>query len=535
MQERWDIEVLFRNGSLMTHRPYVFKGPQVTIGSNPGVGGMQLNSPMIAPIHARIDCYSGNQILIHPIQHNEVRVATHESEDWNRIDPIYKAVPLMPGSAVHIGPLGHGVIFVFLQAKTFAWREDALSSVVDSHNQIDVSLVQNTHAKNIRVNKYPVWFYPTLFGMISVTTLVMVVQLLDVFKPPPPILGPKLEGYEHTEPIDIEAPVEASVLEGLYGPFEDFVMRINSDKMEQESEYLPGLANNPKMWDARFFNAVANQVKTSSKWNGFWKRLEAVKGDYATVVDALRDEDLPEVFAGIPFQETQYNAIRVSAFCAAGIWQFMPETGNRMGLKVKNCKMGLSGELWSPTAIAPPPSIANDAVYVSVNANGDASCRIGSYTKGSYCQIDERVDTDLSTPAAMKLLKETFEDSMLSASGSIVQATIMAHNAGYDDYEYVGKVKPYNVLPAYKRYVKRMKVANGSQFYGDNLCNVNQEGCRSFLHKETQHYAYRVVAYHILAVCYYSKNYPNHPVFGKWKPYQDGYCKEIHAPDVSAL
>ena len=533
MQERWDIEVLFRNGALMTHKPYVFKGPQITIGSNPGVGGMQLQSPMIAPIHARIDCYSGSQVLIHPIQHNEVRVATHESENWNRIDPIYKPVPLMPGSAVHIGPLGHGIIFVFLQAKTFAWKADALSSVVDSTNQIDVSMAQNTQAKSIRVSKYPVWFYPTLFGMISLTTLVMVVQLLDVFRPPPPVLGPKFEGYNHEEIVDVDALVEASILTGLYGPFEDFVMRINSDKMEEEGVRISGLSNNPKMWDQRLFNAVANQVKSTSRMNGFWKRLESVKGDYSTVVDALREAELPEVLAGIPFQETQYNAIRVSPVCAAGIWQFMPETANRMGLRVQDCRMGLSGKLWSPTAIAPPLSVKRDAEYVSVNANGDASCRIGSYSKGSYCRVDERVDVDISTPAAVKLLAETFEDETLSASGSIVQATILAHNAGYDDSSHLGKVKRSNVLPAYQRYVKQK--GHGAHFYGDNLCHTNEPNCRSYLPEESQHYGYRVIAYHILAVCYYSKNYPNHPVFGKWKGYQDGYCKDIHAPEVSAL
>ena len=532
MQERWDIEVLFRNGMLMTHKPYVFKGPQVTIGSNPGVGGMELQSPMIAPIHARIDCFSGH-VTIHPIQHSEVRVATHESEDWSRIDPIYKPVPLNPGAAVYVGPLGHGVLFVFLQAKTFAWKSDALSSVVNDREQIDISLAKNTQATNIRISKYPKWFYPTLFGMISVTTLVMVAQLLHVFQPAPPVLGPKFEGYDHEEVVDIDAPVEESILAGLQGPFEDFVMRINSDKMEEEGVRIAGLSNNPNTWDPRLFNAVANQVKRTSGWTGFWKRLEAVKVDYALVVEALREESLPEVLAGIPFQETQYNPIRVSPVCAAGVWQFMPETANRMGLRVKDCKMGLSGKLWAPTTKSPPLSVKRDAEYVSVNANGEPSCRIGSYTKGSYCRVDDRVDVEASTLAAMDLLKETFVDSELSASGSIVQATILAHNAGYDDSKYLGRVKRTNVLPSYQRYVK--KRTHGAHFYGDNLCHSDEPNCSSYLPSETQHYGYRVIAYHILAVCYYSKNYPNHKVFGKWKNYRDGYCKEVHAPEVSTL
>jgi len=533
MQQRWDIEVQFRSRSMPTHKPFIYKGPQISIGSNPGVGGMQLPNPAIAPIHARIECYVGHQVMIHPIQHNEVRVATHENEDWSRIDPIYKPVPLMPGVAVYIGPIGHGVLFIFLQAKTFAWKADALSSVVGEDEQIDISLAHNTKAKNIRISKYPPWFYPTLFGMVTITTIVMVVQVLKIFQPAPPILGPKFEGYNHEEIVDVDAPVEPSVLAGLQAPFEDFVMRVNADKMEDVGVRISGLSNNPKLWDQRLFNAVANQVKKSSSWGGFWKRLDVVKEDYAVVVDALREAELPEVLAGIPFQETQYNAIRVSAVCAAGIWQFMPETGHRMGLKVKDCKMGLTGKLWSPTELSPPYSVKRDAEYVTVNANGEPSCRIGSYSKGSYCRVDDRVDTEASTLAAMKLMKETFDDPELSASGSVVQATILAHNAGYDDSKYLGKVKRSNVLPAYQRYVKKKN--HGAHFYGDNLCHTDEPNCKSYLPEETQHYGYRVIAYHILAVCYYSKNYPNHKVFGKWKPYREGYCKGIHAPEKAEL
>ena len=87
------------------------------------------------------------------------------------------------------------------------------------------------------------------------------------------MLGPKFEGYDHEEKVDIDAPVEASVLAGLQAPFEDFVMRINSDKMEDVGVRISGLSSNPKLWDQRLFNAVANQIKKTSSWTGFWKRL----------------------------------------------------------------------------------------------------------------------------------------------------------------------------------------------------------------------------------------------------------------------
>ena len=62
MKERWDIEILFLNGPQADHRPRVYKGPQVIIGSAPDVGGIHLKSISIAPIHARIDCYDGRCI-----------------------------------------------------------------------------------------------------------------------------------------------------------------------------------------------------------------------------------------------------------------------------------------------------------------------------------------------------------------------------------------------------------------------------------------------------------------------------------------
>ena len=39
--------------------------------------------------------------------------------------------------------------------------------------------------------------------------------------------------------------------------------------------------------------------------------------------------------AAIPFQETLYNGTQTSVVCAAGIWQFMPETAKRMGLDLQ--------------------------------------------------------------------------------------------------------------------------------------------------------------------------------------------------------
>ena len=61
---------------------------------------------------------------------------------------------------------------------------------------------------------------------------------------------------------------------------------------------------------------------------------------------------------------------------------------------------------------------------------------------------------------------------------------------------------------------------------------LEQDGCGSTLHRETQHYAYAIIAQHLLAVCYYGQNYADMPEFRVWKDYArgDGYCTRIQIP-----
>ena len=529
MTKRWDIEVRFLNGPLANHQIYTYQGPQINIGSNPGVGGMELRRPMISPVHARIDCFAKGEVTIHPIEYAEVRVATHVHEDWGKIDPLYKPVPLMDGNVVYIGPLGHGIVFVFERVKTFDWQAEQMSSLVDQSNQIDISLSQNTKAKTIRVSKYPIWFFPTLIGMVSVTIVVLFTQFLGVFAPEKPPIGPRWTGYKQHVVIDINEEIEQSILEGFQAPFEDFVMYDN-----QKNSGIAGISNNPDFWDQKLYKAVLNTVKQNAGWKGFWTRLDEIHKDYAYVVDALRDAELPEVFAGVPFQETQYKKHLVSSVCAAGIWQFMPETANRMELRVKNCTFKDNSRVWEPKAAdQAPPLQVKTAEYVEYNRQEKKmSCRIRK------CGTDDRLSLEKSTRAAIELMKQTYTDERLQNSGSVVQATILAHNAGYFDKPYLGKTKWTNILPAYEKYRSQSKKKHGVHFYGDNLCpaKISEEDdggkkCKSVLWEETQHYGYRVIAYHILAVCYYAKNYGNEPVFQNWERYLDGYCKKIDIPE----
>lgn len=525
MSGRWDIEVRILDGPEASYRIQTFKGNEISIGSSPPPGGIQLSNAAISTVHTRITCSNGDAWIM-PIEYNEVRVATHEHEDWSRLDPIYQPIPLHEGYVIYVGQLGHGSRFLFLKTKPFEWSTGNIIGANDG-------------TKTIRVSKYPVWFFPTLAGMISLTLIVFVTRVLGFLAPEPPLIGPSLDGYDHYATIDIQEEVEPSILNGFQGPFEDFVMSVNHEERQaQGATDIADLSSNPDQWDSAFYQATLNSVKRISKWHEFWRILDKVKEDYATVVLALRDKkvDMPEVFAGIPFQETQYNPKLMSTVCAGGIWQFMPETANRMGLEVRECRLGLTGKTWSPQEKAPPYRVRT-AKYLSVDADGKVSCRIGNSSAGSYCKVDERIDIAKSTAAAMALLKETFNDGSLAGSGSLVQATILAHNAGYNDSPYLNKIKYSNVLPAYQVYMKRKKKGNGIRFYGDNLCpdieKDPESKCGSVLPAETQKYGYRIVAQHLLAVCYYAKHYGSFEAFAPYQQkYLNGYCKEVTIPDL---
>ena len=61
--------------------------------------------------------------------------------------------------------------------------------------------------------------------------------------------------------------------------------------------------------------------------------------------------------------------------------------------------------------------------------------------------------------------------------------------------------------------------------------------CGGLLANQIQHYAYKIVAQHMLAVCFYAKNYPDNPIFSKWSKYteSEGYCSLIEVPALDQL
>ncbi len=209
----------------------------------------------------------------------------------------------------------------------------------------------------------------------------------------------------------------------------------------------------------------------------------------------------------------------------------MPETAKRAGIEVSNCHFRGSGTPWSPTLLAPPRNAYKNADYVENNA-----CKITS------CDQDGRTDIRASTMGAVKLLKQVYQDEELRYSGSLVQAVIASHNAGYDDSPYRnGVTSNTNVLIAYRRYRQAANVDRAPDFLGRNItCDTPEkmqggpnDSCGGYLAKETQHYVHYIIAYQLLAACYYGKNYADdYPVFSDYREFSraNGYCKDIAVP-----
>jgi hypothetical protein len=290
-------------------------------------------------------------------------------------------------------------------------------------------------------------------------------------------------------------------------------------------------------------------VRHWSKAPNLYKRFDEVKDSYATVVRQLRQEGLPEVFAGIPMTESCYKPEPVSPCCAKGWWQWMPEAGVRFSTmpgfgadySVKDCawKNTDGTEPFNPDRPAPVPGSCNPTSPKADYIAPGPTCLL------SGCRVDFRTDLELSTKASLKTLREAFEDPEIRSSGAATQVAIASHNAGYDDARLYTKNppnKPYNMLPSYRRWTRdNAGQKPASHFYGDALrCSsrdaVDQE-CQRYMMFETQGYAVKVIAQHLLAVCYYAQNYPGDPIFATWGQYlgEGEYCSLIPVPAADEL
>jgi len=527
---RWDVHLLFLDGPFQ-HRPtFVRQGPVVRIGANPGPDGLAL--PGYRGLDDRaavITAYDGSQVHVAPIEPNQVRVAEHSNVRWSEIAPIRGPVWLAEGSVVHLGPPDRGATFQFERATPLgAWRGH---SMVSEAAQADTSPAPSAVRAVDPWKRVPWWFLPGLFAVFAafagaLALVVLIGQQRSVAR-----LGPQIEGSDRP-PWEAVLDEEASeeLYAGAQDGFEAFVMKDNLEAAQDRT------LEPRSRWDTALIRWVTRSEQSLARQRGVWRALERSRADYAWTLGQVRQRGLPGIFAAIPFRESGYNAnARNPESCALGWWQFMPETAQRAGAKVANCTLRGGATLWSPTLLAPPLGVYQNADYVD---HATRSCRIEG------CQVDERTDLATSTRAALDLLQEAWDDPELRSSGAAVQLVIASHNAGYDDSRYrQGRISTTQVLPAYRKFVAQNKVDRAPDFMGRNItCEKKPaEGedprCGGLLMAETQHYVHLVIAWQMLAACYYGSHYPQEEVF---KPYQrfarpGAYCDEFQVPTPAEL
>jgi hypothetical protein len=529
-QERWDVVLKVLNGPLAKMGEQVIRGPVVRIGGDPGPGGLKLGG--YRGLDARqcvITAYTGGTASVAPVGTNQVRLAPHRNVNWGEIDPLVGPQYLTPGCALHLGPVGRGATIEFVQCKRLGeWQAGVIQSErADGPRGLVPEAYDVRRVGLISASSTPFWFLGCSTLMASTTAGIILMTGIGFWlvKDPPP-LGVVADGYEFYDSVDpTTAVIDPRIKEGLLEPYYEFVMKPN---IEAAGGRAKGWENKD-LWDQRFIEYMTASVNAHHQAWRFYARLEAVRVEYEKVVLALRKARMPEVFAGIPYQESRYTASITSEVCAEGYWQFMPEVAYRLqskeklAFRVADCKFKAStGVLWSPSELAPPPGVRKNAPYMD-----------GGVCMIERCNVDDRKDLERSTEAAVFTLREAWIDPLIAQSGAAVQLTITSHNAGYDDSRFGEKYrKQFNVKPAFKSYIDRNGSAQGMHFVGNNIrcpTTTEQGTCNAAYMAETQHYAYTIVAQHLLAVCYYSKNYGELPGFTPWR-LVDSYCDKFEIP-----
>lgn len=511
MNERWDIVLVVLDGPSRSSTPHVVRGPLVPIGSSPGPGGFRVVG--VGGLHARhcvLQAY-GPVTTLDAVGANPVRIAPHPHVDWSTIEPIHGSVPLSAGCALHLGPIGRGVTLQYVGSRSLAdWTPDSLGT-------------QGVSA--VPTSSVPAWFLGCAGLSLGTTALSLLVLGLAVaigYRPVEP-LGPTYDDRAYYPSIPKVRKPDAKLLKDLEQPLYQWVMLPNREAAED----LHPTLDDPASWDPVFVAYVTRSVELHVRQRPFFQTLDSRREEWAITLTELRKAGLPEVFAAIPYQEALYDSRKQSIACAKGAWQFMPETATRVHrvhgspLEVRDCRLRGRSERWSPKDLAPP--VSREAVYIE-----DDRCLITS------CGIDDRTDLRKSTAGAVHTLKEAWDHPEIQASGAAVQLTILSHNAGLDDRPY-GHPKRSNVLPAYHRWREASGTDPSHHFYGANIrcdTHLGKDTCGSRLMPETQHYAYNIVAQHILAVCYYSQEYSHLPAFEPWATWalKDSYCEQFDIP-----
>jgi hypothetical protein len=552
-QERYDVVLKALTGPLAAMGEQKYQGPLVRIGTNPGPGGMALTGYRgVDARQAVITAYGEGEATIGPVGSNPVRMAPHPHVNWSEIDPLTGPEYLNDGCAIHVGPVNRGCTLQFVRVeKLGVWTAGRVGSAADSVKAVEVSApvaaarraAPQRSVARIAAATLPIWFFGC-FGLTVVTVGVGAIIAVYVRAPKVEKLGPVVDGEEYYEFVDpTKVTMSEKMLEGMQEPFRRFIAQPSAERAKKAGAAVTDHITDPNSWDEKFFNYTNASVEAHVKSKNFFKRIDIVRKEYASVLSAMRKADLPEALAALPYTESRYRPDLQSFACAKGYFQFMPEVAfrlekiNGLDFQVRDCTLTRpdgSTFLWTPSEYSPPAPLREKAVYIDKTVpKSDTRPEVCLVPIQGGCRRDDRTDLERSTRAAVVALKEPWDDDEIARSGAAAVMTIISHNGGYLD-ERFGKKKSFNVLPAFLSWKQGKPETDWHRFYGENIKCPDKSSpnfCGSKLAQETQHYGYTILAQHILAVCYYGKNYRDQfEEFRSWDSLLKGYCEGFAIP-----
>jgi len=156
-----------------------------------------------------------------------------------------------------------------------------------------------------------------------------------------------------------------------------------------------------------------------------------------------------------------------SPVCAGGPWQFMPETAVRAGLRVEDCVLDGVSEPWTPTSAS---GVLADPPYRDREGN---RCRIQS------CRVDERMDLERSTTAALSQFEQAWNLDHLVSHPQRRALVALTHHIGLAEV------------------LGRLSVTRGDVFLPTSNCDVEPCG----LSESERRWLTSVVAFATAANC----------------------------------
>lgn len=177
--------------------------------------------------------------------------------------------------------------------------------------------------------------------------------------------------------------------------------------------FVPSLSGNAK------FERLVAKALVENRSRGMAERARETRRELAFLRRELAAQGLPDVWLGIPYMESRMHPETISPQCAGGAWQFLAGTARREGLRVGQCE-------------APSDESEVDAAESESDPEEEirAARTSGRGCRRSRCAIDERLDFEKSSLAALRHLRRLTQQPGIDGSPDRVPLGILAFNMG---------------------------------------------------------------------------------------------------------